>query len=101
MTAFLVFSLRGMYRTIDESAAAWDERNYWKKAEGLRERWRWARSAADELEQLIRGDAWHEVPELLVGLIPHLSSVKVTSITRDSDWWVGAHRALLKGQQQG
>ncbi|NNE72003.1 MAG: hypothetical protein HKN29_16780 [Rhodothermales bacterium] len=96
MASFLVFNLRGIYQTIDESAAAWDERNYWKKAEGLREKWRWARTSSEELERLIRGDAWHEVPQFLIGLIQYFSGVRVTKLTRDSDWWVGAHRALLR-----
>lgn len=96
MAAFLVFNLRGIYQTIDESAHAWDERNYWKKAENLREKWRWSRTAARELEKLILENRWSDVPSLLLELVPHFSSVTVTSITRDSDWWVGALRALKK-----
>lgn len=96
MAAFLVFNLRGIYETIDESAHAWDERNYWKKAENLREKWRWSRKAASDLEKLIMNEQWSEVPELLVTLVPRFSGVTVASITRDSDWWCGALRALKK-----
>lgn len=96
MAAFLVFSLRGIYETIDESAQAWDERNYWKKAENLREKWRWSRKAADDLEELIVKNQWSEIPTLLVMLVPQFSGVTVASITRDSDWWCGALRALKK-----
>ena len=97
MAAFLVFNLRGIYRTIDESAQAWDERNYWKKAEALREKWRWSRTAADTLEALIRADRWDEVPPALVSLLPHFERITVTAITRDADWWCGALRALKRG----
>jgi len=96
MTAFLVFSLRGVYETIESSAGIWDEKNYWKKAEALRDRWRWAHLSADELEQLIIGNAWHEMPHFMVGLVQHFASVRITKLTRDSDWWVGAHRALVR-----
>ena len=96
MAAFLVFNLRGIYATIDESAHAWDDKNYWKKAEGLRERWRWSQTAARELEALLRQDKWREVPPLLITLIPHFGDVTVKSITRDADWWCGALRALLR-----
>lgn len=95
MTAFLVFNLRGIYQTIDESAHAWDERNYWKKAETLREKWRWARTAADRLEALIRAEQWEAVPPVLLELVPRFNGVTVTTITRDADWWCGARRALL------
>jgi len=96
MTAFLVFNLRGIYQTIDESAHAWDERNYWKKAEGLREQWRWTRTAADDLEACLRAGRWNDVPALLLALVPHFNGITVTSITRDADWWCGALRALLQ-----
>jgi len=96
MTAFFVFNLRGIYQTIDESAYAWDDRNYWKKAEALRETWRWTRTAADELEVLIRADRWDEVPPVLLGLVSYFNSITVTTITRNADWWCGARRALLR-----
>ncbi len=98
MTAFFVFNLRGIYQTIDESAHTWDERNYWKKAEALRETWRWTRTAADQLETLIRADRWDEVPPVLLGLVPRFNSITVTAITRDADWWCGALRALVRNE---
>lgn len=96
MTAFLVFNLRGITDTIEESARAWDERNYWKKAEQLRDRWSWSRRAADELTRLIRAARWSDVPAVLVSLLPHFSGITITSVTRDADWWCGALRALLR-----
>ena len=96
MAAFLVFSLRGIYRTIDESADAWDDRNYWRKAEGLRDKYRWAYLTAGELEKLLLAGRWDEVPDVLVSLVGHLSHVKITAVTRDADWWVGAYRALRR-----
>ena len=98
MCAFLVFNLRDIYRIIDESAHAWDERNYWKKSEKLRHDWRWARLAADELESRILDNRWSDVPEYLITLVPHFSGISVSSITRDADWWCGALRALQRRQ---
>ncbi len=94
MAAFLVFNLRDIYATIDESAQVWDERNYWKKSEALRAKWRWSHLAANELEKLLIRRKWDEVPPALIKLIPHFSGVTINTITRDSDWWVGAYRAL-------
>jgi hypothetical protein len=96
MAAFMVFSLRGIFKTIDESAAAWDEKNYWKKAEALRHKWRWTRTAADEIEALILSNSWYELSHHLITLIPHFSDVKISAITRDSDWWCGAYGSLVK-----
>jgi glycogen synthase len=96
MVAFLVFNLRGIYQTIDESAHAWDEKNYWKKAEALRERWRWSRTAARKLEALVLDDDWDAIPIQLIGLTERFQDVTVRSITRNADWWCGALRTLKR-----
>lgn len=96
LAAFLVFNLRAIAETIEESAGAWDDRDYWRKAEALRERWRWSRRAADDLEALILAERWAEVPPVLIGLVPHFADVTVQQQTRDADWWCGALRALKR-----
>mgnify|MGYP003148167439 CR=1 FL=1 len=96
MAAFLVFSLRGIWETIDESAQVWDDRDYWKKAEALRHKWRWTRTQAASIEQILRSGTMNALPIHLIELVGQLSDVTVTQITRDSDWWVGAYRALMK-----
>jgi hypothetical protein len=98
MVAFLIWNLYGIYRTIDESAQTWDEKGYWRKAEELRHRWLWARDLARELEDLLRDDAWDAVAPQLVTLVPRFQDVTVRSITRNADWWCGAHRALLNAE---
>ena len=99
MVAFLVFSLRSIYETIEESAQSWDDKNYWKKAENLREKWRWSRTASDKLKKMVLKDKWDEIPIFLINLVPHFSQITIVSITRDSDWWVGALTALRKESQ--
>ena len=99
MAAFFVFNLRDIYRTIDESAQAWDDKGYWRKAEELRATWRWSYLAAEELEALIRAKDWMALPPRLIELVPHFGNVSVSTITRDADWWCGAHRALLRASE--
>ena len=102
ITAFLVFSLRGIEETIETSAQAWDDRNYWKKSEKLRDDWRWTRETADQLEALMLEGSWIEIPPLLIDIVPRFHSVTITKVMRDSDWWVGAYSAMVKkAQKQG
>ncbi len=96
MAAFLVFSLRGIYATIDESAGAWDDRDYWRKAEALREKYRWAQVKADELEALLKAGSTSRVPDFLISIVPHFAHVTVVALTRDADWWCGAWKALAR-----
>lgn len=95
MSAFLVFALRGIYESIDESAHAWDDRNYWKKSEALRQKWRWSALAADTLEDFVVSGKWQLIPPMLIDLIPRFSDVNIQTITRGPDWWVGARTALM------
>ena len=102
LTAFLVFSLRGIEETIETSAQAWDDRNYWKKSEKLRADWRWSWQVADHLESLMLEDRWDEIPQALIDLVSRFQSVTITKMMRDSDWWVGAYRAMVKkAKKQG
>jgi hypothetical protein len=94
--AFFVYSLRQVAETIEESARAWDDKNYWKKAEGLREKWRWTKTYAARLEKKILAKQWEAIPATLIELVPKFASHSVTNVTRDADWWCGAYRALLK-----
>lgn len=96
MVAFLVFSLYGIEETIETSAQAWDDRNYWKKSEKLRADWRWTIQTADRIKKHIVEGQWIDVPPLLIELIPRFQDVTINKMMRDSDWWVGAHRALLR-----
>ena len=95
MTALFVFSLQGIYATIEHSADVWDERNYWKRAETLRNKWLWSKKAATNLIYLIRREEWDKVPDALIELFPRFHHVNVLTITRNADHWCGALNALL------
>ncbi len=95
MAAFIVHNLRVVNTTIEESAQAWDDKNYWKKAEGLREKWRWTRVYADKLEKLLLNRQWDLIPEILITLIPKFGHIKIAATSRDSDWWCGAYSSLI------
>lgn len=95
MTALFVFSLQEIYSTIEHSADIWDERNYWKRAETLRNKWLWSKKAASHLIHLIRQEEWDEVPDTLMELFPQFDQINVLKITRNADHWCGALKALL------
>ncbi len=99
MAACLVYSLREIDEGIDESASVWEKRDYWMKAEKLRQRWYWVSARADELHYLIVNEEWQRLPEMMVKLLPHFADVKVTRLTRTPDVWEGAYARLLTLQR--
>lgn len=95
MTAALVYCLREIDDGIEGSADAWEKRDYWLKAEQLRQRWAWTGTAAGRLETMIRTGTWEAMPVILAALFEHFSDIKITKFTRKSSAWAGAYEQLL------
>lgn len=95
MAAQLALCLRAVDEGIESSALAWEKRDYWIKAEQLRQRWTWAGAYAARLEKLIKSEEWENLPKLLVELFPRFADIKVTRLTREPDAWEGAYQRLL------
>lgn len=95
MIAQLVFCLRIINDTIEHSAEVWEKRNYWMKAEELRQNWNWVHRMMSDIEHLVRHDDWTSFPAILAGLFQHVGHIKVKKFTRSSDSWDGAYQKLL------
>ncbi len=96
MLATVVFSLRAIDEGIEESAQAWEKRDYWMKAEEFRERWRWAGLFADSLAALIFEERWADLPPTMLQLLPHFADIKVNKYTRSETLWQGAYQKLMQ-----
>lgn len=95
MAAMLVFCLRDIEDGIEASAIAWEKRDYWVKAEQLRQRWVWAGNASARIENVIRSESWDALPGLMVNLFEHFADIKITKFTRDAAEWQGAYQRLV------
>ena len=94
--AWLVYCLRGIESTVEESMTAWEKRGYWKKADDFQQKWWWAARLAHSLEALIKSESWDELPEAMVKLFPHVSDIQISRMTRDPKTWQGAHARLMR-----
>jgi hypothetical protein len=95
MAAAMVFLLREINDSADQTAKAWEKRGYWMKADRLLREWQWTADMAANLEDVIRNDAWDLLPRLLGELLPHTSEVRVKNLTRPPSTWLGAYAKLL------
>jgi|RhiMetdeSRZDD1v2_1073273.scaffolds.fasta_scaffold08184_11 hypothetical protein len=95
MAALLVFCFREIDSGIDDSVTAWEKRDYWVKAERFRARWSWAGPASRELEKVVRGNSWDQLPVTLIKVLPHLEEIKISKYTRKPSIWRGAYSRLL------
>lgn len=95
MVAMLVFSLRGIDSTVEESMRAWEKRGYWKKSDDFQQKWWWASLLSRAIEDLVRNENWEKLPETMMQLFAHVSDQRVNRLTRDPSAWRGAHQKLL------
>ena len=95
MVATLVFVFREIDEGIDQSASAWEKRDYWMKAEELRRRWGWPGRAADQLQDIIYNDRWELLPPIIVKLLPNFQDIKITKMTRKESEWDGSYTRLM------
>ena len=100
LTALIVFSLRQIASGVETSAAAWEKRDYYMKADRFRTQWAWVGLSAGELEKILRQGRWNALPTALARLLPHFSDIKLTKMTRTPDLWQGCYDRLLKEDKQ-
>ena len=95
MIAAVVFCLRAINDTVEESALAWEKRGYWKKAAEFQQKWWWCPLSAQSLERIARAENWDAAPEAMLKLFPHVSDIKVNKLTRKPETWRGAYGRLM------
>jgi hypothetical protein len=101
MVSALVFCFREIDEGIEASAQAWEKRDYWMKADELRQRWSWPGRTADELAALVLGEQWDNLPPIMVKLLPRFADFTITKFTRSEAMWRGSHMRLLAERSKG
>jgi hypothetical protein len=95
MAAELVFLLRDIKATVDESVVAWEKRGYWLKSERFLRDWEWIPELSVNIEDVVRHEAWDLLPELMGELSLHFDDIKIKTYTRKADQWQGTYKKLL------
>jgi hypothetical protein len=95
LSALIVFALRAIHAGVEQSAAVWDKRHYYIKADHLRADYDWVARYEQRLTKLIRVGDWPRVPVVLAELAPRFADVSVAKLTRGPELWAGAYRRLM------
>jgi hypothetical protein len=98
MIAFIVFSLREIAASVDKSAAAWEKRDYYLKADAFRRDWAWVELAASRLHATLREERWADLPMELAQLAPQFADVRVNQFTRPTTLWQGCYKRLIQSR---
>lgn len=96
MAATIVFSLREIAESIEVTTAAWEDRDYYLKADRFRLEWEWVKPTAARLQEVIIKGHWAELPEVLAQLAPKFADISIAKMTRTPDTWESAYQRLVK-----
>ena len=99
LAALIVFSLRRLEEGVDQTATAWEKRDYYLKADRFRMQWEWLEDTTYALESVLLLGQWDKMPEIMAGLFPRFADITVSKYTRSSDLWEGAYQRLVEGKQ--
>jgi len=99
MAALVVLALRDIAATVDVTTSAWENRDYYLKADRFRLEWEWVAPAADRLEAVVVNGQWDQLPAELASLAPHFADIRISKMTRTPEDWRGALQALLGARQ--
>ncbi len=96
MVAFIIGALKHIAKGIDQSVAAWEKRGYWVKADKYRLEWAWTGAIAEEIKQAFNLRDWNKIAQLLLEVMGHFDSVKVSDKHRMGKPWKNAYQEYQK-----
>jgi hypothetical protein len=94
MLAFIALALHQIVDGVEQSALAWEKRDYYLKADQFRREWEWATSTADRLSAALCAERWNDVLAELAQLAPRFVDVRVVQFTRPASTWQGCYERL-------
>lgn len=100
MAAMLVYCLRAIDDTVEESVRAWEKRGYWKKADDFQQKWWWSSLLGMSIEKLVKTGSWEQLPDAMVKLFPHFNGIQIHKMTRNPKNWEGSYRKLMEENKQ-
>ena len=95
LAALIVFALREIDEGVEQTTAAWEKRDYYLKADRFRQEWLWVAPAADELEKVLRQQAWDRLPATLARLLSHFNDITINRMVRTDNLWTGCYQRLV------
>lgn len=96
MAATIVFALRGIRESVDQTATAWEKRNYFMKADRFRMEWEWIPRVEQEMAEALLLSDWNKLLPALGELTGRFADVTVAKTTRSKTLWAGAYDRLLE-----
>lgn len=99
LVAFIVLALEKIAESVNQSAQAWEKRDYWLKADQFRMEWAWAERICEVLCPAVLARDWTKIIPELTKLAQPLGKIKVSASHRLGEPWIGAWQTLVQNQK--
>jgi len=93
--AFIILSLMEIERTIAQTTAPWEKREYWVKADQFRGEWKWVGEIKTSLIQSKTEKGWLTIPPEIVILAAKLEEFEPSKRMQGKAFWKGAYSILV------
>ena len=97
LAALIVFSLRRLEEGVEQTATAWEKRDYYLKADRFRLQWEWLDGTAYALETALLLGNHEGLPAILATLFSKFADITIARYTRSSRLWDGCYQRLQEG----
>ncbi|MBE0409500.1 MAG: hypothetical protein IBX69_07195 [Anaerolineales bacterium] len=94
IAAFISLTLIAIYKTIDESVAAWEKRGYWLKADRFRLEWSWTETLGQKIQESLLKDDWTTIALTTAQVAEKLNKENLPQRNRLGTPWKGAWEKL-------
>jgi len=98
MAAFIVLSLTKISSLVDQTANAWEERNYWIKSDLFRKDWAWVSDCREELEHALAENNWKIIIGVASAVLRNSNLAPKSSRYSHGEPWIGAWKELQSRQ---
>ncbi|MEW6567003.1 MAG: hypothetical protein AB1449_02320 [Chloroflexota bacterium] len=88
--AFTALALEALQGSVEATAAAWEKREYWLKADRFRAQWAWLGDCHHDLAGCLARRDWSGAAEVAARLVTHLAGVRGTRRPSRAQPWLGA-----------
>ncbi len=99
LAAFIALALDEIFKTIDESVAAWEKRGYWVKADRFRMEWLWSGTLSKTMREALLKEDWATVARVSAQVAEKLPDIKVPQRNRIGTPWEGAWEKLRQNHK--
>jgi hypothetical protein len=88
--AFVTMALQEVSHSVEETAAAWEKRGYWLKADRFRADWAWVDPSVERLRGALSTLDWPSIAEAAGGVAGRVAQVKLPARMARTRPWEGA-----------